>query len=698
MNVNGNNISIDIGASSEKAVEKINSVAAALQNVKRVSASKIANPMKGLGDFDASKLASNLATVDRQIEKTSKQIAELEAEMERLSSVQGPPRAGESMAGQSQYENAKRDAELYRNVLDKLIAKRQELASIANGNIRLKVNASDVDKATKKVSGLSKVLSALKRITFYRMIRSAIKAVGQAFSEGLEKAYIFSSGVQGEGHRFAEAMDNIKSAGNAMKGQLGSAFISLLAAIEPILLTIINLVIKVADAISQFLSAFTGSRYLKANATAAKFADTMKAGGAAAKEWKNQLLGFDEINRLNEPSKGGGGGGASPLQGFDFADTEINPKILEFVNDLKEKLGQISTKAKKLFQDFKDWWNDPSAQKLLKLFQDLSGIITNISRFLNGLAFDGILIPLGTFIDKIGASFGVDLGVTRYLTDLRDNIDSLMVDVQKFIEDPSLKNLAQIWKDIGFTLADLVKIPVDSFFETWAQNARIVDKTGEKLGFNWKLEEKVRSWKKAFDEFDLRTWWNEKAEPWLNENKWNTAISVALIGFTGGFSLLALFDPVKDWWNEHVAPWFTAEQWRELGRKAIDGIKEGLQSISLPKFHFSWSMSSYAGDFFGKQFTVNIPWPNLEFFAQGGFPRGDLFVANEAGPELVGTMGGRTAVANNDQIVEGIRQGVYDAVSAAIANNSNNGNEFKIYLDGREIKYSLQKIDRAWGV
>lgn len=49
-------------------------------------------------------------------------------------------------------------------------------------------------------------------------------------------------------------------------------------------------------------------------------------------------------------------------------------------------------------------------------------------------------------------------------------------------------------------------------------------------------------------------------------------------------------------------------------------------------------------------------------FASGGFPpEGQLFIAREAGPEMVGTMGGHTAVANNDQIVEGIAAGVKSA-------------------------------------
>lgn len=54
-------------------------------------------------------------------------------------------------------------------------------------------------------------------------------------------------------------------------------------------------------------------------------------------------------------------------------------------------------------------------------------------------------------------------------------------------------------------------------------------------------------------------------------------------------------------------------------------------------------------------------WGNIEItpFASGGFPRaGSLFLAGEAGPEIVGTMGGQTAVANSDQIVAGIAYGV----------------------------------------
>lgn len=54
---------------------------------------------------------------------------------------------------------------------------------------------------------------------------------------------------------------------------------------------------------------------------------------------------------------------------------------------------------------------------------------------------------------------------------------------------------------------------------------------------------------------------------------------------------------------------------------------------------------------------------SLPYLANGGIinSTGQLFVARESGPELVGTMGGNTAVANNDQIVAGIQSGVAQA-------------------------------------
>lgn len=71
-------------------------------------------------------------------------------------------------------------------------------------------------------------------------------------------------------------------------------------------------------------------------------------------------------------------------------------------------------------------------------------------------------------------------------------------------------------------------------------------------------------------------------------------------------------------------------------------------------------------------------WPTMKWYAyaNGGFPQtGEAFIARERGPELVGSIGRKTAVANNDQIISGIENGVYRAMVAANANSNSGSNQ-----------------------
>lgn len=84
--------------------------------------------------------------------------------------------------------------------------------------------------------------------------------------------------------------------------------------------------------------------------------------------------------------------------------------------------------------------------------------------------------------------------------------------------------------------------------------------------------------------------------------------------------------------------------------------------------------------------------------ASGGFvDEGQLFIAREAGAEMVGSMNGHTAVANNDQIVEGIYRGVYDAVTAAMSLNGGGSTDVNVYLDGKKITAAVEKRQRERG-
>lgn len=90
----------------------------------------------------------------------------------------------------------------------------------------------------------------------------------------------------------------------------------------------------------------------------------------------------------------------------------------------------------------------------------------------------------------------------------------------------------------------------------------------------------------------------------------------------------------------------------------------------------------------------NGKWKNIAQYAGGGLPNmGQLFVAREAGPEFVGTMGGHTAVMNNDQIVSSVSDGVYRAVMAAMSQNggSNVNVTFEVQGDPNGIFKVVQK-------
>lgn len=92
-------------------------------------------------------------------------------------------------------------------------------------------------------------------------------------------------------------------------------------------------------------------------------------------------------------------------------------------------------------------------------------------------------------------------------------------------------------------------------------------------------------------------------------------------------------------------------------------------------------------------------------FAGGGLPgEGQMFVAREAGPELVGTLGNHTAVMNNDQIVASVSAGVYQAVRAAMAETKGNQSmQVNVVLEGdakslfRVVKRENDRIVLATG-
>ena len=137
---------------------------------------------------------------------------------------------------------------------------------------------------------------------------------------------------------------------------------------------------------------------------------------------------------------------------------------------------------------------------------------------------------------------------------------------------------------------------------------------------------------------------------------------------------------------------------------SIIGLVNGVIDAINDMFHIKFNGLSVMGITLIPAFDIRlVDIPHIPFFEDGGFPNeGQLFIAREAGAEMVGAMGRRTAVANNDQIVEGISAGVSvanDGVIAAIYALLNvvEEKDMSVVIGDNEIGHSYDRYKEKRG-
>lgn len=137
-----------------------------------------------------------------------------------------------------------------------------------------------------------------------------------------------------------------------------------------------------------------------------------------------------------------------------------------------------------------------------------------------------------------------------------------------------------------------------------------------------------------------------------------------------------------------------------VGKNLANTFVSGLKSVSMPTLNVKTKTTSIGSSSSNpNMFVKSVGKPSVEAFATGGFPNtGQMFVANESGPELVGKLGKRNVVANNMQITDGIADAVapavYEAVTAAMknSNSTNTRDDSPIVV---EVKVGEEAIARA---
>lgn len=147
--------------------------------------------------------------------------------------------------------------------------------------------------------------------------------------------------------------------------------------------------------------------------------------------------------------------------------------------------------------------------------------------------------------------------------------------------------------------------------------------------------------------------------------------------------------------NTAIIQWNSTLNAMERGmNNAINALNQVIRSINAVSWITGISLSYFS----------RISIDQIQYMAEGGFvDEGQLFIAREAGAEMVGSMGRRTAVANNDQIVEGISAGVSvanDGVIAAIYALMNiiEDKDLSVSIGDDVIGRSYDRYNRSRGV
>lgn len=245
--------------------------------------------------------------------------------------------------------------------------------------------------------------------------------------------------------------------------------------------------------------------------------------------------------------------------------------------------------------------------------------------------------------------------------------------------------------------------------------------TSIKSALKTKWDETVTQWKA-----NISSWWNSHVAPWFTYTKWaGIAINIknAIIGKLSDM-VESWRVKIADWWAKHVEPWFKLSTWIDL----LSGIptaftttfKNAINSaIALfnkfigwinSKMKFKWDDFEIAGQTIVKGGSIQLfTIPKIPTFAQGGYPEtGELFVARENGiNEMVGRIGNRSAVANNDQIVQAITAGVANGINSEEQNTLlREQNELlrailaknmDVTLDGKSLVSGIDKARRRMG-
>lgn len=604
-------------------------------------------------------------------------------------------------------------------------------------------------------------VSSIGRIALYRIVRSAIKGISTAAKEGVNNLTRYSAALNSmDAAQANRTMSEYASTLQQVKNAIGAAVMPALTALLPIVLSIANAFITAANAVNQFLQALGGKgTFTRAKKNTTDYAKSLCGASSAAKELQKTLLGFDEINRLNDENSSGGAGGVDYGNMFEEAPVDSKIKSLaerikeafksgdwnELASELAAKINEFSAKLLSIFET--PGLKEKIAQMGAGLAEGLNTLVNEINwvqlgqaigaglnlaitfavaflytvdwvnfgkkiaEFFNGMIekiewenvgkllwakFKIIFEMLAGFISKLDmkklsdAFSKLTISFTNSITDTVNNIDwqQLGQQIAELIRSIDWNGIVDAFVYlIGAALAAFVQLcygllrdAVKSIMDYFTNKIQEAGGNVAKGLLNGIIDglKNIGTWIKTHMVDPLVNGFKSLLGIHSPSTVFASIGKNVIEGFLSG--LKEKWAAVKNWWTSTVGSW-------------IESAKNTISSLTS-KLSTSTSSAKTGGGGSGRSgsFASKIPGR-----ANGGFvSSGELFVARESGPELVGAIGGRTAVANNDQIVQAVSSGVARAVASVMG--TQRGQDIRVYLDGKDITASQNRRNRMYGV
>ena len=279
---------------------------------------------------------------------------------------------------------------------------------------------------------------------------------------------------------------------------------------------------------------------------------------------------------------------------------------------------------------------------------------------------------------------------------------------QTFKVMPDTSNSDQWWKSVQAAWDRIVNIHKASRFsvagvindsEEWWRQARTF----------W--ENKVSPGTTKAARFHVMGVVNESAEWWTQARIfWTNKVESGQKA--SRFHVAGVQNESAAWWDQVSTYWSTQTSKKSLSaRVSIGGLWGTFVDAwnSLQGNFNRYSLTAYvdvrtrSSDVpRGATYTAtggiykNGRWQDITRYAAGGAPStGEIFIARESGPELVGTLAGSTAVMNNDQIVSSVSDGVARAVAAVLGGSQGDSvNDITIKVDSEVLYRAMKKGER----